>query len=61
MPSAYELIPPVDQYYADHMEFIAVKYDFGFTLWFGVVIDINEPQNQVAKVVIGFLTVLPPH
>lgn len=61
MPGVYELISPVDQDNADHMELIAVKNDPGFALGFGVVVDIDKTEDQVAKIVIGLLAVLFPH
>ena len=61
MPGAYKLIPPVDQDYPDHMKLIAVKNDPGFSLGFGVVVNANKAQDQVAKVVVGLLAVLFPH
>ena len=61
MPGAYELISPVDQDYADHMELIAVKNDPGFALGLGVVVDIDKAKNQVAKIVIRFLAVMSAH
>ena len=61
MPGAYKLIPPVDQDYPDHMKLIAVKNDPGFSLGFGVVVNVNKAQDQVAKVVVGLLAVLFPH
>ena len=61
MPGAYKLIPPVDQDYPDHMKLIAVKNDPGISLRLDVVVDIDKAEDQVAKIVIGLLTVLLPH
>ena len=61
MSGAYELIPPVDQDYADHMEFIAVKNDLGLTFRFGVFADTNKAKDKIAEVVINLLAVLLTH